>query len=278
MTDKELMDDLNKWSTDVATINPLKDFECAWYKECNSSIGETLNRGNTCLMSYVGRQYGDGTQSTFRLAIVGMEHRSYDPVGSYEDRRDGIESYYQVEKHDFNQHYRGVVKTAAAFLGAAGKFCETNCVKKCARAMGMHADGISECVLEKIAQPNMVKCAPEEGNASSKSSNTMKANCANHLVNELRILKPHLVIFHGVAAEWAFPQSVRREGTELIPLSRADSTVPASCANKLFNWAERDCYVLFLHHPSRGCLGRQWQPIVLPCLEYLRQRKIIPID
>src|SRR5712691_9110336 len=111
MSHDALMAELNRWAREDAHIDPKKTFRCRFYKECNASVANNLCEGKYCSMSYVGRHFG--ADGAFRLAVVGMDHGE-EFAADFEDRRSGIEKTYQKEGGDFNSHYEGVVRTAAA--------------------------------------------------------------------------------------------------------------------------------------------------------------------
>ena len=90
-------------------------------------------------MSYVGPEYGEG----FRLAIVGMDHGEFTSE-TFEERQVGIQDCYLNRQEAFNQHYAGVVKTAAAILGKSGGHCRTHCLQSC------HATKDEACVINRI--------------------------------------------------------------------------------------------------------------------------------
>ena len=263
MDSHDLMTELKVWARQEK-IDP-HEFDCRFYSNCNASVGNSLDLGKTCMMSYVGRQY---EQDGFRLVIVGMDHG--DPEGAdFEVRREQIEGSFQVREEDFNFHYQGVVKTAAAVFGARGNYCRGNCTRACQKLRDPSAD----CVLNRIIQPNAVKCAPgTQENRTSRATGTMRHNCAHHFASELRVLRPNLVVFHGAAARWAAPPVFEECGLELeAVVTTSETSVPV-----LFKSGHLDAYILFLHHPSRGWLDRQWANVVEPALAYLRGERLIP--
>lgn len=81
-----------------------------------------LGDGKTCFMSYVGRLFG--VDGAFRLVIVGIDRGDLGR-GNFEDIRKDIEELRGGKR--FNQHYKGVVRTAAAILGSTGDYCREKC-------------------------------------------------------------------------------------------------------------------------------------------------------
>lgn len=255
-----VMAQLEKWAIEDARIAP-DHFACLHYKACNVSVGEELQGGEGCCMSYVGPKYGEG----FRLAIVGMDHGYFDSA-TFEGRRDGIQDCYVNKQKKFNQHYAGVVKTAAAILGKSGDHCREHCLQSC------HATKPETCVIDRISQPNLVKCTPHTQNdRTSRSSWVMKGNCARHLLAELRILRPNVTVFHGIESRSIMRLEFERAGVDLFAIEEcADTSGPA-----LYRSAELGAHFLFLYHPSHGWLARQWK-LVEKWIGYLRERGLVP--
>ncbi len=256
-----VMASLNRWAREDARICPDVS-ACRYYDACNAT---GILAGKHCMMSYVGIKYGGA--GSFRLAVVGMDHG--DPkMGDFEDRRSGIESWYQNGGVGFNPHYAGVVKTAAAVLG------EDHCGRKCERSCQKAHDPSSPCVLDRIAQPNVVKCVPDDvGNRTSRTNDTMWANCAHHLIDELVTLRPQLIVFHGVKARRFVPLAIdETEHGALGPIRGIDD----HHGTVLYEWPALSTHLLFLLHPSRGWLDRQWDTVAVPALNYLRAKGHIP--
>jgi hypothetical protein len=216
-------------------------------------------------LSYVGNDYKK--QNDTRLVIVGMDHGE-NISGDYEERTQGIEQWYYIDKYLFNPHYKGVIRTAAAILGTEGQQCWKICwpTRQC---RGDNQKTNSFCVLKRICQPNLVKCvsAPDR---SCLSTHTMQNNCAKHLLNELAELDPTVVVFHGRGARKPFQRAVQEEsGAELMP-------VPGSPCHQeeeilwILNNRGKYSYALFLAHPSRGWLARTWDSEFLPALRLIQ--------
>jgi hypothetical protein len=270
MNNDALMADLNRWAREDARIDP-NVFDCRYYDNCNASVNDTLWRGKGCQMSYVGRHYGSNVAGEpFRLVVVGIDHG--EPEGAtFSESRAGIEKWYQAGGKDFNQHYKGVVKTAAAVFGTTGEYCRRMCTTSCQKS---HDPSASQCVIDRIAQPNSVKCTPNDTvDRTSRATWPMKVNCAHHLMNELKLLKPGLVVFHGVDARWIMRPEFSASGLDL----NAVRGVSDRYDSVLYESLTLGAHVLFLYHPSRGHLDKQWDTVVVPALDYLRGRNLIPI-
>ena len=142
----------------------------------------------------------------------------------------------------------------------------TSCTRSCATTND------EDCVIKRIAQPNLVKCAPHtQSNRTARASWIMKVNCARHLVTEFRILRPELVVFHGVESRWIIRPEFERVGVDLDPIEMcADTYGPV-----LYRSTELGAHFLFLYHPSHGWLDRQWSQVE-SWIGYLRERALIP--
>src|SRR5947208_1044164 len=258
---KTVMTQLERWAAYDAQIAP-DHFKCPYFEKCNASVNGELRGGEGCCMSYVGHRYG----RDFRLAVVGMDHGEFDS-STHRQRQEGIQNVYVRDGNEFNQHYAGVVKTAAVILGKSAVHCRLNCTASC------HRTPDARCVINRIAQPNLVRCVPHtQDDRMSRASRVMKRNCARHLVAELRIIRPNLVVFLGVQSRgW-----IRRAELEL---SSFDLMSIKECSDKygpvLYRSAGLAAYFLFLYHPSRGWLDRQWSQVD-EWIKYLRNRQLIP--
>jgi hypothetical protein len=268
MTNDALIADLKNWSR-KARIDP-NAFDCPYYHKCNASIGNKLQSGKGCLMSYVGREFGvDSGDGAFRLVVVGIDHGE-PSGGNFDESREGLEKWYQKGGCDFNQHYRGVVKTAAAVLGSVGEYGRQMCVTSCQKSRDPAS---SRCVIDRLAQPNAVKCTPEDQqNRASRVTRPMMENCAYHLIDEIKIFRPGLVVFHGVEARSIIIPKIKERDLHVIPVEGiTDAHGPV-----LYKWPILGAHLLFLYHPTYGWLDAQWDRVVVPALNYLRFRNLIP--
>lgn len=272
MNNEKALRKLVSWSRSEAQIHP-ENFDCEFYDKCNASTGSALGRGSGCMMSYVGRQYGSNAiDEGFRLMIVGIDHGAIGG-GTFEERRDQVEGYHQNgDVVSFNQHYRGVVKTAAAVFGKSGEPCWKNCRVSCQKSRSPEA---LHCVIDRIVQPNNVKCTPmDTKNATSRATWTMKTNCTHHLASELKLLKPKLVVFHGAGARWSVLPELKACGLDMEPI--VIPGIGEGYGPILYRSKHLNADFLFLHHPSRGWLDRQWDNVVEPAFTFLRNENIIP--
>lgn len=244
------------------------DFFCKYYEQCQSSRESRnlplLQKGETCLLSYIGSEYGKGEKT--RLVIVGMDHG--DTIsGDYHERTKGIEEWYYAKGNKFNDHYSGVIRTAAAIFGELGEYCLDHCWNEKHCKGGSRQSG-SKCVLKYICQPNLVKCVSAP-NRSCISTSTMKTNCSKHLLNELACLDPNIVVFHGVDALKYFSKAVdEKPSATLRPVKNSPCRHGQEILWELTNDSLLS-YVFFLLHPSRGWLNSTWQTEVLPSLRLI---------
>ena len=221
-------------------------------------------------MSYVGSHYGSRTAGeVFRLMLVGLDHG--DRGGAdFEEIRAGIEDWYQNGGKNFNPDYKGLVKTAATIFGSTGHYCRQMCAAACQRSRDPAA---VQCVIDRIARANGVKCTPENTvDRTSRATWPMKVNCAHHLLSELRLLKPQLVVFHGVSARWIVLPELKSCDFDAGPVGDiCDRHGPV-----LYQSPPLGAHLLFLYHTSRNWLDRQWEPIVVPVVRYMREHGIVP--
>jgi len=270
----DLIAQLERWARE-RRILPRDEFDCAHYPDCQESRRRRnlglLERGRTCMMSYIGIDFGAMySGKPFRLAIVGMDHGE-SAGGDFAERQSSIELYYYNGRNKFNQHYRGVIRTAAAILGEAGQHCLDACKEKCEgdkRLIGMR------CVLRSFAQPNVVKCV-SAGNMTCQATSEMYDYCSDHLLSELDILKPDLAVFHGRNSALAFLLAEKNRGQEPAPFSEAPKDGDMSVVYEVKKPGFR--YIaLFLAHPSRGHLSRRWETVAGPALDFLRSCGAVP--
>jgi hypothetical protein len=270
MDNDALLAKLNRWAREDARIDP-HAFGCSYYDCCNASVGGTLWRGEGCQMSYVGRRYGlDASSEQFRLMLVGIDHGEKGSA-DFEDWRRSIESCYQDGGKNFNADYRGVVKTAAIIFGGTAQYCQEMCTMACQRSRDPAA---AQCVLDRIARANSVKCTPEnQVNRTSRATWPMKVNCAHHLMSEIRLLKPGLVVFHGAPARFFVIPELKSCDLDVSAVGDiSDRHGPV-----LYESRALGAHLLFLYHPSHNHLAKQWEAIVIPAVRYMRENGIVPI-
>ncbi len=264
-----LMAELNRWARENARIDP-NAFDCGHYDSCNASAGGALWRGEGCQMSYVGRHYGsDAAGEAFRLMLVGIDHGEKGGA-DFDGQRRGIESSYQDGGKNFNPDYKGVVKTAATIFGGAGQYCREMCTKACQKWRNPTA---AQCVIDRIARANSVKCTPEETvNRASRAKWPMKVNCVHHLISEIRLLEPKLVVFHEAPARYFVLPALKSCSLDYDPIG----DIRDAHGSVLYKSRALSTHLLFLYHSSRNNLAKQWEPIVVPVIRYMRENGIVP--
>jgi uracil-DNA glycosylase len=216
-------------------------------------------------MSYVGVRYAMNLSA--RIVMVGKDH-GCGGCADFHGRRQKIREYQSPQnKQKFNAHYRGVVRTAAALLGSVTTCSACYDTNMCQLSNG----GGPYCVLDLIAQPNLVKCAPDDKNTMrSQATSLMKMKCSNLLVEELEILNPTLIVFHGTDLRKFFSEAISSRRWELEKWD-------CQKQKHLFklNGPTLKADVLFLAHPAYGWLERQWDG-VLKEIETLREAGKLP--
>jgi hypothetical protein len=285
MNNDELMATLKDWARNDAHINP-GSFACGYYDRCNGSVGDKLARGNGCNMSYVGRQFGLTAASEdgegFRLMLVGIDHGEHEEGvlgANYDEMREttrikGIEDWYQVGGERYNSDYRAVVKTAATILGKSGQSCRLACEAACQKSNPEHGSDSPMCVLDRIARANRVKCTPSDQQCrSSRATLKMMRNCAHHLMGEIRLLQPNLVVFHGKPSR---RMETLREFNAYDVEANAVGEVSDKYGSVLYKLPALRAHVLFLNHGAHNWLDRQWLDIVEPVVGFMRSNDIIP--
>lgn len=276
MDNEALMAILVSWARDEARVYPTA-FDCRYYDECNASVGNQLQGGAGCLMSYVGRQYGSSAIGEgFRLVIVGIDHGE-PGGGTFEDRRNRVENDHQNEGSSFfRAHYKGLVRTAAAVFGRTGNYCRQRCTKACQKSCD--PDATSRCVIDRITQPNLVKCTRRDlENANTESTGRMMANCARHLASELKRLQPGLVVVHGAGSRKPVVRAFVECGLDMEAI---EGILPGQHGPPILYKSEAlGGYVLFLYHPSSWrYFPNQWETVDKAALDYLRSKGLIPSD
>jgi hypothetical protein len=256
---------LDEWAR-LRGINDPDNFTCCFLELCKR---HRLVDGKQCCNSYVAPGYS-ATPDDFRIAVVGMEHGSK-AFETHESRRELILRAYCIadrEQSSFNGHYEGVVRIAAAIFGESAKDCASGCTTICQR--------YKSCVINRIAQPNLVRCTPiDQTDSTSRSSSEMKHNCSLHLLEELKILRVQLVIFQGggkgtrkiVTDTWGKVRRMKLTGL-LRDGNAADDYI-------LYHAQEESMHILFTYHGGRHRLAGQW-PKVQKWIAYMREEGIIP--
>ena len=269
MDNESLLAGLVGWATEDALIEP-SVFDCNYYTSCDKSIGGTLCRGEGCKMSYVGRQYGStAIDGGFRLVIVGIDHGEKKGA-NFDKHRKFVEDYYQRDGDRLGPQYKGVVKIAASVFGRSGAYCLKNCTRSCQKSRDPNA---IQCVIDRIVQPNNVKCAPcNTDSPDTQATLIMKTNCTHHLAAELKLLKPNVVVFQGVGARGVVIPILETCGVQ----TEAIEDVQDNYGPVLYRSTPSGTHFLFLYHPSHGWLDRQWDKVVEPALRYLRNEQVIP--
>jgi hypothetical protein len=260
-----LLRDLEEWATRKA-IHP-EYFACPHYAKCSRSHGNLL-AGDSVSMSYIGPRYGEPiTSPDVRLVCIGIDHGGGERgagAADFQERRRVILTFQKGIK--LNPHYYGVVKTTAAIFGRHTECMTCAHQKQCQLSKRPG----TLCALELVAQPNLVKCA-NAPDMTSRSTSVMKTNCSNYLLEELELLRPTLVVFHGAKLRVPFGAALRAAGWR--EPAHSGETTPAMCE---ITGPSLTFDALYLNHPARGNLDWQWASVVEPALTVLRRKGKIP--
>jgi hypothetical protein len=270
MNNDALIAELNRWARNDAQIEP-SAWKCSYYGDCKASLDGFLDPGTGCQMSYIGRRYrSDTIDESFSLMLVGIDHGEKGGA-DYSECRQGIEDWYQIGGTKFNPDYKGVVKIASNIFGRAGQYCSGNCSKTCRKSTD---PDFAQCVIDRICRANSVKCTPSNTTSrKSRATWNMKQNCAHHLLDEIRIVKPDLIVFQGVDARFVVRPEFAACGLDLKAVGGiCDRHGPVIYESKALGTR-----LLFLYHSAYGHLDRQWKSVVVPALDYLRDQNVIPL-
>lgn len=259
----ELLSKLEDWASN-RLLRP-RCFDCQHYSTCNERLateGTTLDLGNSVAMTYVGTQYGNLPDAP-RLLLVGLDHGAEDRGFDFRDRRAQIQQFKEGRDR-FNPHYKGVIQTASAALTPLVA-CDVRCTSSCSWSQTREGP----CALDFLAQANLVKCSA----STSFKGTPLISLCVNWLVEEINILEPTIIVFHGVAAKWAFPKAVADAGWSLTPIEGS------SCSDLFWlHGPPRAAAVLFLHHPSASRPNQwpnNWPLVGEPALRFIRNSGLV---
>jgi uracil-DNA glycosylase family 4 len=166
-----------------------KDFRCSHLDDCSGSRSE-LCTGN---WPYIGAHYGEARVSGRRLRIlfIAMERGGKSSYESFSQTQRGFRIYAEGLK---NPHMGGTAQIM--------KFLVDN-------------NKQSQLHTRQFALTNAVKCVEATGSQQSSSTATMISKCSEHLTEEIKCLKPHLVITQGchpsqTIVELFHPKCVKR--------------------------------------------------------------------
>jgi hypothetical protein len=202
-------------------------------------------------LSYLGSHYDLlQTERPLRVLIVPMEVGAPPGFVSMTQRTEQVQA---VRYGSRNPHMQGVVFALQLAFGiplSAGRANEH-----------VDTDDGQVHVLDAFAMANLRLCSLAAPGKKSRATELVSANCAAHLAQTIRILKPTLVISQG--------KDVRPTLARLFALERqhSDHVFTASLAADTFVWAA-------FYHPTRWWdrLGRPYlREVVEPELKRARR-------
>lgn len=130
-------------------------------------------------------------------------------------------------------------------------------------------DGTAAQLFSCFAMTNLLLCsAVAAGTMSSRSTAVMRANCARHLVETVKILQPTLVISQGKGLDKTLRASLGV--TVTVNPNLADCTLQGN----RFTWVS-------LHHPTRNwsALSHPYlHEVVIPTINQARPRALARAD
>ena len=164
-----------------------KSFSCQFKDSCHAGINGLIQLGAD---AHVGSEYGN----PYRIVVLSLDRG--EGSANLSERRSEIEG-----KEDPNPHMKGTLETLQAVLNP-----------------GINSKDTS--VYRQFALLNAAKCTP------AKSMNMAPAqffeHCAPHILKELQILAPQLIITQGVQAKTTLDRHKRGNKGALRPLNDAE--------------------------------------------------------
>ena len=164
-------------SRGIVPCHSKEDFRCPHAGECSATARRRNAEFHTGTWPYVGVDYGSASVSGHhvRVLFVAMERGgTYDLedeptfTNTQENFRDSAESHH-------NAHMGGTSQLMQCLVD----------------------DKEPSVYSHQFALTNAVKCVEFTGSQNSSSSATMIDNCSEHLREEIRLLRPHLLITQG---------------------------------------------------------------------------------
>jgi len=237
------------------------NFDCKFFNECSNS-NKSLNlvkqySGGVCgIMPFFDTNFLD---NNIRVLIIGKE------TGYMQNEKYGVSK-------DYNDNFNKLIKCI-------------NWTKKNNHMKGTHDtlkyifDMDSEYILANYALTNLLRCSFQEKNIANNVSNTrnskkMNSNCMTHLLKEINILEPTLIISQG---EWAIKNQYLKSELELY-YNEKSKIIMETIPGKYGLYKYSNFFLLTTHHPAiYGNWKKNLAPITLwPCLDYLKNEKILP--
>ena len=245
------------------------DFVCNHFRQCRASHRGTYYQGQ---MHHLGRYYDlFAGRVPLRIAVVGQEYGAGPACVNMQMRyhmimHSGLYCRFKADNSHpaRNPHMRGTTSLLRLLLdvplGAAhqDEFLNLSPSDKC---------HLFEC----FALVNYLICSahPQAGQATGRSTSTMRSNCLTHFRKALEILEPTVVVMQGTnywqSVRDAF-DNMRRETDNIYKAKVASSDVlvavfthPSAHPPNNWGWNEKTPYLLRVVAPTitrlRSVLG-----------------------
>ena len=238
------------------------EFNCLHLGACREAAGDReLVLGAE---AHIGRRYGD----PFRIVVVSMDTGGGAGLKRgecLEERRKNVES---VVKGKANPHMNGTVELLEHILDS---------------------DSDAENVLERYAMTNAAKCAGKDDD-KSRMPDPLYKNCLEYAKEELKILRPELVVTQGTLVRSVLGKTASVDRNQLESLVQdihypsdlpVTTWVVAVGTEYLRWWNAGDERALVLQTPHPSARQGQWQRFVrlsLPILAPLVRRLLGAAD
>ncbi len=237
------------------------DFHCKYFAECAASQkSRTIKQyagGTAALMPFYDVEYNG---KEIRVLIIGKE------TGYMENTRYGTFDNLDIHRRQIlkctnwrgkNNHIKGTLITLQRLFGVE-----------------------TEYTYASFALSNLLRCSfQKEANLNSVSSvadtKTMRQNCINYLIDEIKILEPTLIITQGAWALGGQPPFI----TRIAKAPESDLKLLKSNKNAKYGLYKLNSFMcITTHHPSHyGPWKANLAPDSLwPMIDYLKETGYLP--
>lgn len=235
------------------------DFKCEKKNECENSqkdhTKKQFNGGTAAVMPLYDTMFND---TPMRILVIGKEtgYMKNSPYGTSKDFEENNKNVVNCINWDKkNNHIKGTLMILQYIFNIE-----------------------TEYVYSSYALSNLLRCSFQDvdkfGNLSgTKDTKIMRNNCMVHLINEINILEPTIIITQG---EWAiknqfFINTLRQKFGEY-------NCLKMNANNKYGLYKFNKFYCITTHHPA--ILGNWVKNLapdsVWPMIDYLRVLGVIP--
>ena len=237
------------------------DFSCSHYRECECSTPSDCSKqyagGTAALMPFYDANYAG---QDVRILIVGKEngYSASSEFGTARNFRENSTNFYNcINWKKKNNHMKGNLVTLAHIYGFHSEYLF---------AAYAASNGL-KCGFQKAGKLENVSGLPD--------TKVMRENCSKHLVKEIEILEPTIVICQG---EWATKNKtyLRRK---LIDAGFGNGMRNGPSAPRQYGlYGFNHFQLLLTHHPAIfGHWKMNLAPVSLfPMLDYLKETGFLP--